>query len=804
MENNENQINEINEKIEINENNDNIEEDKSNKNIQNQDLDNSYISFSPENNNYIFLDPGVQAGLINYLMETLDFINKVNSLYNPLTKGIKFKSLEKYNKYLSQGNEQKNKLKLIKNLYKVLYNEKNPPELNGTLPEDLILVINLKNLYEICDYIAFSLNCIYKTKNSDTKIMKLIQGEMSWKDACTKTNFKNNDEVIKLDKCVSFLDTINCFNCFNLELTKDLNENQDVYFEKILLFYLFYEALLQNCLKISIDMSMEALDKYYNTNKMKEKIYTINDENVIKEINPIYLKGLLANYIIIRGIGEYFSNKEGLLLTYKQNESYILEIYSLLGKEIDDSKFLYNYYNYENCNYIYYNILYSLSPKTYFSLNLNALDPLTFKNSLYTIFLILNNGEPIQNIDINLFPREYAEKKINIHKIYFDYIYYTDMKNNNLKNLLEIKYNFDNHKEYNWKGEDNADVIAVNEDKIYDLLFEEFRMNLFYLFVLIDKNSLTLKESINLNLPQCLLSKKKYVYSTASFIYNILNFLYKKNLSINMSQFKLVSNIQIPESLCKFKILSLKNIKINKLSLKIDNISFILDLNDLPYNTCNFLCLSNISNEDLIKLINALRAKINEETILNHLEIKFNYSLNNNFNFIDDMLRNYSFPKSVSHLVLKYKNEFSKNEYCELMWRVINAMACSDNNPKELEITIRVFYDPQEDPIQFYNLKQSLISCFDFDKLNPEYLLIYNMYLKENKTKKENIVIVEMNKYKRSTRLDAFIKLSRAFDKGQILDTKYIMPTCLRIIRFITNFEIESNITINFVFRKSQ
>ena len=123
---------------------------------------------------------------------------------------------------------------------------------------------------------------------------------------------------------------------------------------------------------------------------------------------------------------------------------------------------------------------------------------------------------------------------------------------------------------------------------------------------------------------------------------------------------------------------------LNNLKLKIYNISNILDLNSLPYTSCSLLSLSNISYDDLIGLIDALRKKMAEETLLKHLKIKFDYSLYININVIEDMFRNYSFPKSISYITMRFKNELSTNEYFELMWKIINALACSENNPKDL------------------------------------------------------------------------------------------------------------------------
>ena len=770
----------------------------------NINLMNSNITFSTKNNSPMYIGPAAQALLLKNLMDDLEIITKTTKQFESISKCLKFKSIEKYSKYFTY-NDTKNKIKLIKTLYKTLYNEKNPPELKGVLPADMILIINLKTLNEICDYILFSLFCLYNNRNAETKLAQLIEGKIAWREACYKKKFLNSKELNKFEKSMIFLETLNCFSCFKLEITKNLKENQNIIFENILLFNLFYEALFKSSLKITIDMTIPKLDKFYSSLYMKPMLYSVIDKNVIQQIYPNFLKGILANYLIMKRIGDFFYNREGLILSYEQYDSYAIELLSLFQKEVLDIKDKeFNFIcNYQNCNFLFYDVLYHLSPKTGFKLNLNALDSLLFKNIIYTIFIILSNGEPIQDVEISLFPKENLDYKIDIHKIYLNHIYFNNILKSAIpKEYKEINYDFNNHNKFNWKNANNEIVIGVNEDKIYDILFEDFNTNLFYLLVLIDKNSQTLSESIKVNLPQCLLCKKKYVYSTAYFIFNIFNFLYKKSLSINMSQFKLSTNIKIPDSLCRFPKICLRNIKITNLKLKIYNVSNILDFNSLPYTSCYLLSFSKISSDDLIGLIDALRKKTEEKTILKHLKLKFDYSLYININAIDDMLRNYSLPKSISYLSIRFKNEFSTNEYYELMWKIINALACSENNPKELKVTIKLYYDENEDPVHYFNLRQNLSNCFDFDKLNPNYLMIYNFNYRDIKDNKE--IIVELNKYQRNTKLDAFIKISRAMDKEKKLEMNYMMPTCLRIIRFINKFEVESNIKIHFIFVKSK
>lgn len=159
-------------------------------------------------------------------------------------------------------------------------------------------------------------------------------------------------------------------------------------------------------------------------------------------------------------------------------------------------------------------MLYYLSPKTGFKLDLNALDPLLFKNIIYTIFIILSNGEPIQNIEISLFPQDNLNKN-EINKIYLNHLSFKDKKKFKIPNELEeIYYDVNNHKQFNWKNKEDINIISVEEDKVYDVLFEDFNTNLFYLLVLIDKNSQTLSESIKINLPQNLLTKKICIFSS--------------------------------------------------------------------------------------------------------------------------------------------------------------------------------------------------------------------------------------------------------------------------------------------------
>lgn len=193
-------------------------------------------------------------------------------------------------------------------------------------------------------------------------------------------------------------------------------------------------------------MSMPRLNEFYSGLDMKNILKSCDDKNLVKRINPTFLKGLFVNYLIMKVIGEHFKEREGLLLSLQQYESYIIEILSLFQNEILEikDKEINNFIcNYENCNLLYYSAMYYLSPKTGFKLHLNALDPLLFKNIIYTIFIILSNGEPIQDVEINLFPKEYLKNNININKIYLNHLYYNGFDKNEIcDELKEINFDF--------------------------------------------------------------------------------------------------------------------------------------------------------------------------------------------------------------------------------------------------------------------------------------------------------------------------------------------------------------------------
>lgn len=764
------------------------------------------LFFNSETNKITSLENEIQANTFKDLISNISLIKTQALEYNKITEEMKFKSFDKYLKYFdNNGSNNKKKLSLIKTLYKNLFSTKQI-KLNYILPDNMTININLQIIYEICENILIALNSLYGGKNSDDKLIKLISGEMGWKEACIKSKYKDDKEYNKFEKSIKYLEALSNFTCFNFDILSNINENKAILMEYILLIYLFFEPIFKNVIKININMNMDNLNKIYSENiSMQKNLYKMDINSIVTQKE--FLNGLLINFLLIKKLGDHFQDKISPILSYNQYDSYMIEIKQLINNEIMP------YYIQEkknfNFNLLYYSTFFNLAPKTLFNVHINALDPLLFKNVVLSFFNILSVGEPIQELEISLFPGEYENIKINYRKILLNILLNKNQDDSFIpfkykENLLDFSFN----KKYNWKNEDKNSLISVNEDNIIDILFEEFNKNLIYLLVILEKNYQSLKETLIINLPKELITKKKFVYTISYFIYNVFCVLFKKGLAINMSEFKVVTNIEIPENFSKFQRICLRDVQINNLKLKINNISNILDLSSLPYYSADLISLSNLSDIDLTYLINALRSKKETQTKIKHLKLKFGYSLYNNnvFSLIDNMLREYSFPKSICYLTLRFKNELGFNEYANILWKITNAIANSEDNPKDLRIVVKLYYDAEEsENVPYREVKQALTNCFDLEKLNENYIMIYNFALtKINNGNVHKEIMVEINKYRRGVALDTFIKLTNRIDRNHKMEMRYMMPSCLRIVKFISKIKPESNIKIFFNFIKSE
>ena len=145
----------------------------------------------------------------------------------------------------------------------------------------------------------------------------------------------------------------------------------------------------------------------------------------------------MANYLLIKTICE---NCSSVQFTYSQIDDYIIEIdkvFSTFGLNITDKYDL---------NLMFYNSFFNIPKLLKFTININSLDNLLFKNFLVLFFSFLSKKTMlIEELEINLFPKEIHSYGINFRKILLNKIFFEKL----------TQKDFEDYKEdiINWKYE---------------------------------------------------------------------------------------------------------------------------------------------------------------------------------------------------------------------------------------------------------------------------------------------------------------------------------------------------------------
>ena len=196
------------------------------------------------------------------------------------------------------------------------------------------------------------------------------------------------------------------------------------------------------------------------------------------------------------------------------------------------TKFGINFQNKYDLNLMFYNSFFNIPKLLKFTININSLDNLLFKNFLVLFFSFLSKKTMvIEELEINLFPKEIHSYGINFRKILLNKIFFENL----------VQKDFDDYKDnsINWKYErvfrlnskkENKPLISIRDDKILDLLYDDFSNNLLILILLLEKNVKNNKMKISLIMPKFLLDKKNYSSAIYFFLHNLFKILEKKQV----------------------------------------------------------------------------------------------------------------------------------------------------------------------------------------------------------------------------------------------------------------------------------
>ena len=769
----------------------------------------------------------IQSELLKNLNESINdyeiFAKKSLKELNPLNfhsfGGDKSKNSE---------DENKNKYNIIKDIHKVLKSgvKYNIKELSLKDQEQTFLQINFNSIMDITNSLLVLLDLIFDNKNDKKILFNILNVDLKWEKFFE--NILSNKKKIKnieiLKNIMNYIDWLDSIQKIEIELNDNEIKSNSNFLYRILLFSYFFHTIFLQCNYIYFNLNIKELNDYYYKEEGKQKIYLMEDSNLNSKFDE-YRNYFISYYIIVQKLSDFLQGKK-IVFSICQMDNYLLEINNLFKKELN------NEINKKDLNFIFYNGLYKLDNFWDFNLHFNSLDDQLFKNYLNICLLRIFKGNNIPSIEIDLFPKEI--NKINFKKIVMNKIFYNDLNKNEIfKNYSENKYNFNFHENIRWYNEKksfieelNNNNITLNEEKIsllndeliFDYLFNDFNENLMYLLMVIEKNYNFVKINININLPQFLINKKNYVYSISYFFYDFFIILYKQKTRLELNYLKLNCNLnfgdKIFENLTK---IDLNNFRCQNFVIKLNSITKFIDFNEFPFNEVILLSLYKLNNEDFLEFCNCinqqkLKYNKNENYFkINQLYLKFNYleevDYNLFFNFFKDNLL-----KSITDIKFYLKNSFILEEYEKIIYSIVNGLAKSIDVNNNLTVLSYCYCDDLSkfNPIKilYSYLYNYIKESFKYENLSEDLIVYHNInfkkqyYTKKNKIKiEEEVIQVNMNKFIISKKIELLVKLIRYLDKNRVIKNEDSMRITTNILSFYMKPDI--NITLLFKLRNN-
>ena len=362
------------------------------------------------------------------------------------------------------------------------------------------------------------------------------------------------------------------------------------------------------------------------------------------------------------------SNETLAKLKIEASESYINEINYIINKQCKNKNYTEKIMK-EN-GLILFKKLMKIKNINNLSLSINCLDRFLF-NELIS-FITLNRN--MQILELNLF---YNPKFFIMRKIYLNYLKGQDYYeiDPNIMDKYAIVY-------FPYIETLEKDIPSrVEEEKIPDLIFPEFKKNLNILKMILNEYIISFCEfSLDIS-PYDELSKyENYNVEIILFIFSILLFLEKskniKTLRLKCSNidYNLVSLILKKIN----KLISLKLIdfsgceKLSNLSLEIQGISLILNFSNLPFNSLEKLDLSISALKDIKKLDEFFKEHKDDLKNLTQLNLSFPfvYDFDNSTKSFIKIFDN--LPPNLKILTINNENMIKKEDILEIIKKIQN------------------------------------------------------------------------------------------------------------------------------------
>ena len=480
---------------------------------------------------------------------------------------------------------------------------------------------------------------------------------------------------------------------------------QDSYFlYYVILFYYFYNVFFPNVTQITLNLNVNRINNVYN---IDQNPYKIRNEDIVfycKKYENIFISNYILTCII--------SNCKLSAFRVIMSESYINEVNDIFSRQFEKSSFK-ELISKKN-SLLYFRQLMEVKDLSKISISINCLDIFLFKE----IINLIGIHSQLKRIELELFTEP---KYMNLRKLYFNYLKeqeFQEIDPNIVKKYQIIMYPY---------IENLEEVVQplIEEEKIPDLLFPEFKKHINTLKLILNQYVTTIQSFyLDISPYEEICKYDNYNIEILLFIFvvlsaferpNVISSLELKCLNINYTSVLYIK--KKINSLIGDKLIDLSKCKtLEFLNLKMSGISLFIDFNKLPSDNLTKLHLKISTLRDMKAINEALKNQKNN--FLKLLEIKIYIGINASPEIFKEFLKIYeNFPPNLGIFGVIIENIVNKKDLLKLI------EACHRN--LKYKNTKKVFYylccySPELE-IYLDNFEVKNLKTF-FDKNNVYYV----------------------------------------------------------------------------------
>lgn len=448
------------------------------------------------------------------------------------------------------------------------------------------------------------------------------------------------------------------------ELSFELSGNNDDEFDinYILLLHYFYKVLFPKVISITINLDVFKASKKISELKNPYDFKVSKVGEISKSFDNLFLANFLITCIIAISKDAFTLNK----LKIKSSESYINENNYIICNEYKNKNIKEKIR--KEKGFILFKKLMKIKTMTSLSFSINCLDRFLFKEIINFIAM----RQTIKSLELNLF---YNPKFFNKRKIYLNYLGgqdFTEIDPNTIDKYGIVYFPY-----IRMLGEDIMSIIE--EEKIPDLLYPEFKKNLNNLKIILNQYIITLNEfSLDITPYDELIKYENYSVQIILFILVIFFSLEKskeiETIKLKCSNYEYLYVSQIMKRINKLitpRLIDLSKCeKLKNLTLDIQGISLLLDFSLLPFNSLQKLDISISALKDMEKFNEFFKNHKNDFKCLTQLNLTFPLAYETYFTLKTFLKIFDNLPPCIKILNINNENMMKKEVILEIITKI--------------------------------------------------------------------------------------------------------------------------------------